>query len=274
MRRRPFLSLTGTLLAGAGGCLTTRSTTSTPPTNDDDLPPDDNPRDGYPPGFGDPPTARVIDPASFQRTRVNPRLYENIGNLVEVPLAPIDITYYWYRRREARFIDARSTAAFDRSHIYGAVSSPAPDGTDNDPAAEWPKTDRIVCYCGCPHHVSSIRAAVLLEAGYEDVYVIDEGFWEWDSRNYPMAGAEITHRPRLRVIDGVVDPAFAGQTALAYHEPSGQLEAARVGDDGTYRLELRFYDVFESSPIVIETPEYRVEGSLAEFTSTVVRGPV
>lgn len=33
---------------------------------------------------------------------------------------------------------------------------------------DWPKDDRIVCYCGCPHHLSSIRGSQLIDdGGYE-----------------------------------------------------------------------------------------------------------
>lgn len=81
--------------------------------------------------------------------------------------------------------------------------STAPDGLEtNDPITEWPKADRIVCYCACPNHMSSLRAASLRSQGYQEVYALKEGHLEWQEREYPMAGDEITSRSAVRVING------------------------------------------------------------------------
>ena len=94
-------------------------------------------------------------------------------------------------------------------HIFDAVLSPAPSGGTSDLVAEWPKDDRIVCYRGCPRYLSSIRASNLMA----NVYVIDEGFWEWHERDYPMADTEIISRPAKRVIRGRTAATFASETA-------------------------------------------------------------
>ena len=150
----------------------------------------------------------------------------------------------------------------------GAGQAVATD-TD-DPIDDWPLTDRIVCYCGCPHHLSSLRAASLIGEGYEDVYVIDEGFWEWYDRDYPMAGSQIDVRPSLRVVTGVADARFAGETVWIRHPPSGQTEAGPIAPDGSYRLELRFADVADDSVLVVETPGYSVSAPLSELARGVV----
>lgn len=281
MNRRSVLKLGGVGLAGLAGCTASPqrgtpvvestptaepTSTRTPiagPSHDDDLPSDENPNDGYPPQFGETPPERDIDTPSFDSIR---------RDGVDVPLAPIDVTFYWYARGEARFADARSYGAFERSHVFGAVSSPEPDGGDDDPVDDWPVEDRIVCYCGCPYHLSSIRAANLLENGYEEVYVIDDGFWEWTDREYPIAGADVESRPSLRVIEGVANADFAGETAWARHHPSEQREATAIGDDGSYRLDLRFADVTPDSRIAVETPGYSVTAPLSELTEGIVDG--
>lgn len=80
--------------------------------------------------------------------------------------------------------------------------STAPDGLEtNDPITEWPKTDRIVCYCACPNHLSSLRAASLRSQGYQEVYALKEGYLEWQEQKYPMAGDEITSRSAVHVIN-------------------------------------------------------------------------
>ena len=252
--RRVFLAGSAALL---GGCLGGSSPTAPKLTNE---------TDGYPSAFEERPAGRSIDTGSFPRLTVEG---------TPVPLAPIEAAHYWYRRREARFVDARGKQSYAQSHVLGAVLSPAPDGGNADPVAAWPKADRIVCYCGCPHHLSSIRAAHLLRDGYEDVYVIDEGFWEWHDRGYPMAGEEITARPAVREIAGRTHPRYAGETVWARHEPSGQREAAPIDRTGRYRLRLRFADVTLESTILVETPAYRVRAPLRDLTEgPITRGKV
>ena len=270
MNRRAALRLAGATMAGLAGCIGLQDgSTVTPPDETvvgprqgDDLPADDTPGDGYPPSFETTPAERQIDASSFDTKTVD-------GH--DVPLAPFQAVYYWYARGEARFADARGSTSYGNSHIYGAVLSPAPDGRENDPVIDWPKGDRIVCYCGCPHHLSSMRAASLMDDGYEEVYVIDEGFWDgWYNRGYPIAGSEVQSRPAVWVIDGVADLTYAGATAWARHGPTGQREATDIGPDGRFQLELRFADVTGDSVVEIETPGYRVEAPLDELTGTVV----
>ena len=250
-RRRSFLAGSAALL---GGCLGGPSSSGREITEE---------TDGYPPQFESQPDERSVDTSSFARTTVEG---------TAVPLAPIDVVHYWYRRREARVADARGASSYERSHVLGAVLSPAPDGGDSDPVEPWPKEDRIVCYCGCPHHLSSLRAASLIESGYEEVYVIDEGFWEWHDRGYPMAGEEITAQPAVHRIDGQTAPRYAGETVWARHEPSGQREAAPVGADGRYHLEIRFADVTPQSTVLLETPAYRVRAPLRDLADGTITG--
>jgi rhodanese-related sulfurtransferase len=269
MNRRTFLTGIGTgTLTGIAGCLGT-STGGDPslgstvgPTNDDDFPPDDSPRDGYPPAFGQTPEQRSIDTASF-------KTIDRDG--ITVPLVPTDVAYYWYTRGEARFAGTRGSTSYDRSHIYGAVLSTAPDGLEtNDPIAAWPKTDRIVCYYACPNHMLSLRAASLLSDGYKEAYAIEEGYTEWQVREYPMAGENVKSRPNVRVIEGKSDSRYAGNTVWARHEPTGQRKATAIANDGSYRLELRFTAVTDESIIVVQTPNYRVETALGDLTNEIV----
>lgn len=288
MQRRQLLGLAGGLAAtGLAGCLGGGSTSTPTPTsrppfepvsggprNGDDLPADDTPRDGLPPEFDTAPPERHVDPDRFPTMTVDPESFSgNDADGVVVPLIPIDAAFYWYWSREARFADARGPGAWENSRIFGAVSSPAPAGGEGeDPVADWPTDANIVCYCGCPHHLSGLRAATLIENGYEHVYAIDEGFWEWQDRRYPLAGEDVANRPALRVIDGLADPDHAGATAWARHRPTSQVEAGPIGADGRYRLELRFADVSPASRVTVETPGYTVTAPLRELTARTVTG--
>lgn len=189
-----------------------------------------------------------------------------------VPLVPVDDAHEWYQDESARFVDARGPTQYQNGHVTGAVLSPAPDGSgSDDPVASWSKEQRIVCYCGCPHHLSSLRAASLLSDGYQDVLAIDEGYFEWRDRDYPVVGAS-GPMPDQYTISGETDPAEDAY-AWAWHDPTGQREAAPIDGEGNYELHLRFEDVDEESTIRVKTPAYEIEEPLGDLVEGTVTGP-
>ncbi|WP_435099327.1 rhodanese-like domain-containing protein [Halarchaeum sp. P4] len=278
MDRRDFIAALGAsglgALSGCGGLPGNRVMSDDPPegcgvpdsfgANRGSLPADETPTDGIPPAVSETPPSRDVDPTSFDTYTANG---------TEVPLVPVEVARYWWLRGAARFADARDPALYDRSHVYGAVLSPAPgipyDGCD--PATYWPDGDRIICYCGCPHHLSSLRAAALIEEGFEKVYAIDEGFWEWHRRGFPVAGERPEWAPtREFIVKGTTDPKYANQTAWIRVPAENQSEATKIGPDGNFTLEPKFSGVSPATPVVIETPEYTVNTTLQNATSGVV----
>jgi rhodanese-related sulfurtransferase len=248
---------------------TTETTSSSPdgsdsiagPKHGDDLPEDESPLDGYPPEFDTRPEERRIDTDSFDTI--------SVGDF-EIPLVPVDVAYYWYARGEARFVDSRSESEYQVSHVFGSVLSPAGDHSEPDPVYDWPKDDRVVTYCDCPHHLASMRAGDLLNRGWENVYAIDEGFGEWRERNYPLAGSDTDRVPTVWTIEGTTDELYGGQTAWARHLDSDQKEGTEISSDGSYELHVKFVDVTANSEIRIETPAYSVTGTLGEFANGFV----
>lgn len=81
-------------------------------------------------------------------------------------------------------LDARPPSDYVHSHITGAVSVPfylAETYLDQlDPS--W----TFVSYCGCPHSISGQLLDLLKEQGYPKVWVLDEGFFVWEDRGYPV----------------------------------------------------------------------------------------
>mgnify|MGYP000017654837 FL=1 len=188
-----------------------------------------------------------------------------------VPLAPIADVHDWYESDRARFADARSQAAYVQSHIEGAVWSPARYGQEqDDPVADWDADTLVVTYCGCPHHLSSMRAAALVDAGYENVGALDDGFWAWQDEGYPVAGGRPDYEPPLRVVEGRTDPSFAGELAWARHDDTGQREVTPIADDGSYALNVRFADVTDDDPVRITTPAYELSAPVAELAAGLV----
>ncbi len=267
--RRRFLGGVGAAgLIALGGCLGTQQSGSNPIDHPGTLdtefhtnvavPADETVTDGFPPAYHE---GEPADPSA--------RLSTIQTNGESVTLAPIGLAYDWHRTSAARFVDARGVDQYKRAHIYGAVSSPAVQNSQGGGIEDWPAADRIVCYCGCPHHLSSIRAAGLQKAGFTDVYVIDEGFGQWQSRDYPMRGTTF-ESPQARILTGRVPARHAGAYVWAIDPDSGQREATRIGTDGRYSLELRFGDVDDETPIRVTTPT----GSVTDTLAALERGTV
>jgi len=91
---------------------------------------------------------------------------------------------------QARFvlIDARPSVDYNLRHITGAYSVPfyeADEHMNRFPLNEW-----YVTYCACPHSESGIVAQALLDSGQVTVGIIDEGYLEWEAREYPTTEGE------------------------------------------------------------------------------------
>jgi rhodanese-related sulfurtransferase len=229
-----------------------------------EFPPDEDPADGLPPEFSNPPADPGVDPSTFETLEVNGET---------IPLVPVDVAAAWYARREARVADARGLPQYTSAHIYGAVLSTAQEGSTGGGIPDWPTDERIVTYCGCPHHLSSIRAAGLRKAGYADVFAIDEGFVgqpdAWAAKGYPMAGTEFRTDEQSALsewqVTGAVDARFAGEYVWAAADR--QYEAGPIAADGSFALTLRFADVTEATPIEVRTPAATVTRSLGELAA-------
>lgn len=233
-------------------------------TTNGDYPSDGDPADGYPPAFPDPPAAPDVDEDALETISVNDE---------SVRLLPIETARAWYLRSDARFVDARGERQYTRSHLYGSVLSPAQQGSIGGGIPEWGTDERIVTYCGCPHHLSSVRAAGLQKAGYENVYVIDEGFIEWSDQEYPMAGTAFGDETASSLseweLTGEVAADHAG--AYAWATADRQYEAAPIGDGGTFSIHLRFADVGAGTPIEVSTPAFTRTAPLGELAEGTIR---
>jgi rhodanese-related sulfurtransferase len=89
----------------------------------------------------------------------------------------------------AIFIDARSGVDFNEGHIRGAMSMPV---GEFDARVETifefiPPEQPIITYCsGRTCEDSHQLAQMLADLGYEDVYVMIDGFPDWQAKGYPI----------------------------------------------------------------------------------------
>lgn len=193
----------------------------------------------------------------------------NTVNGIDVPLAPVKDVYEWYEDDEARIVDSRGRAQYEALRIADAVFSPAPNGTANDPVEEWSTDTQIVTYCRCPHHLSSQRAAALIDAGYEDTYAIDEGLDGWVNNEYPIAGSNVQAQRQRYEISGTTDSRYADQMVSLEQVTEDRRELAPIEDDGSYTLQL-YYAGSTDSRFKVKAPDYTTEGTLEELTSETV----
>lgn len=140
--------------------------------------------------------------------------------------------------------DVRGQISYDESHIKGSLSKPIPI----TPALMMgiPKEAKIVTYCGCPHHLSSIAAEQITGMGYKDVHVLDEGFWYWKDHKYPL---EETKGAKSKVsqltVSGVLmkdGQPVVGKDIYLKHMKTGQLEATKTDDKGAYKMTSHIYN--------------------------------
>ncbi|RMF16282.1 MAG: rhodanese-like domain-containing protein [Candidatus Dadabacteria bacterium] len=159
----------------------------------------------------------------------------------DVQYISVDFAKAFSERGGALFIDVRGDHVFDMEHIRGAVSMPLQDIL-NGRLPDVPKDTLIIAYCGCPHSMSSAAAEYLQKRGFTNVYVLDEGFYEWKERGYPVEGRADADQQLQRMSIVGQAPGLAPGTPVYASEPrTGQLEASEIRDDGTYEMHLPFY---------------------------------
>ena len=191
-----------------------------------------------------------------------------------VPLVPTADAHVWFEEETARFVDARSREEYDHVRIDGAVHSPAADGLpEDDPTETWPADERVVTYCVCPHSLAGRRAASLLDDDFAAVYALDEGLQEWIDRGNPTEGEGAGASLPTHVVRGRTASTHAGGDVWVREPRTGQRELGSVSADGTFELTLRFVNVTDETRLVLETPGYELEATLAELTSGVVTSP-
>lgn len=174
MRRRAYLASAVSALTFSSGCLAgSNEITMNPADPDHTLT-----STGLAPDPIEVPD-REIDESRFEE-------YTTEG--ITVKMVPLDVAVYWYNTRKARYIDTRTTEQYEEVRIEGAAHSPAPEGKSDDPVDEFDKQDRIVTYCTCPHTLAGLRAARLLDDGYEGVYGLNPGFEPWVENDHQIAG--------------------------------------------------------------------------------------
>ena len=176
MRRRQYLATAAGAITVTAGCT---SSSASQTITADPVDPDPNLTEaGLAPDPIDLPD-RNVDESQFTD-------YNSEGTVIQQ--VPLDVAYYWYHTRKARFVDARTAERYDITHVKGAINSPASGGDGGESLADVGDHERIVTYCTCPHYLSGLRAASRQNNGNAGAYALITGLRPWIDEGYPIAG--------------------------------------------------------------------------------------
>lgn len=156
--------------------------------------------------------------------------------------------------KKAVFVDVRSRPEYNAEHIQGALSYPYQliKMTEKYP---FEKKQKLILYCGCPHHLSGLSADILKMRGYQDVHVIDEGYFGWKAQGFPVmvnpqAPEKISMNVEGKVMLGKLPAVY--RDIFLLHPESGQLEATRTDAQGNFRMALHFGGVTPDDKVVFQ----------------------
>lgn len=132
-----------------------------------------------PPPPGDVPYPGTVGPIILNPTGPDP------GFVVGRRFTPADEVNAALARGAAMgFIDARAPSDYVAGHVAGATNVPFYEVAlyrESLPRDQW-----LVAYCACPHAESGVVADDLLSHGFTKVTILDEGFFVWRDRGYPV----------------------------------------------------------------------------------------
>lgn len=162
--------------------------------------------------------------------------------------------YELMKTKEPLFVDVRSRTEFNAEHIEGAISFPFTVIRDTD-KYPFKKERKLILYCGCPHHLSGMSAEVLKGKGYQNIHVIDEGYWGWKALKLPVyvnpnAPKRMSMNVEGSVAQGNAPLAFADVFLL--QPESGQLEATRTDAQGGFRMTLHFSGLKPQDRVILQ----------------------
>lgn len=193
-------------------------------------------------------TAMLVLPVQAQAPYRNPQQQHQVQGInPKILIKAKDALKQMQSKTPPIVIDVRSRYEYDQEHIKGAISYPYENIRMNNKFT-FAKNKTLICYCGCPHHLSGLSAEILINHGYKNVKVIDEGFWVWKQLKYPVAvGKSGPARKTSMEIRGQIHTAqgapVSGRDIFLRHQASGQLEATRTNAQGKFVMHLHFSGV-------------------------------
>jgi rhodanese-related sulfurtransferase len=109
----------------------------------------------------------------------------------DIPAVSLEDAVVKFLSDEALFLDARSTADYQRGHIKGAVNLPVRDGSFGQRLQEFSgRVDHqreLIVYCdGTDSPLSPQLASILRGLGFRNVKILLNGWNEWFTAGMPF----------------------------------------------------------------------------------------
>lgn len=162
---------------------------------------------------------------------------------------PSDAVYRMTKVLPIHFLDVRGTSAYSEEHIKGALDAPLMM-LRRGKIPDLDKKATVVTYCGCPHAMAEDAAGILVAAGFSNVIVLDDGFYAWKDRGYPIEKAKVPKKFRKMKFEGKVgDLSLAGKKIEVVEPVSDQREIATIGTDGHFALHMPFYGEIKNQQV-------------------------
>ncbi|MFC1557944.1 rhodanese-like domain-containing protein [candidate division KSB1 bacterium] len=96
---------------------------------------------------------------------------------------------YYYGKSAALFLDSRNYGMYEKGHIKGALSIPYFDFEKyfKKISSKISKNGHLIIYCGGEKCNSSQKlAATLMDKGYNNVMIFQDGWNQWKLSNLPI----------------------------------------------------------------------------------------
>lgn len=180
------------------------------------------------------------------------------------PFISADLAKVLYDRKQAVFVDVRGKTAFEAEHIQGAMLFPLV----NLQEGKLPPLSRdtaMILYCGCPHGLSEEAGRILKSHGYTTVYILDEGFYGWKEKGYPVRSnpKKLQGFKEWRLY-GYASGVSAGTKVFVTHLPTGETESFFIGEKGRFETYFPLYGAKEKDPLEFRIGQKKVVKSLTE----------
>ncbi len=128
------------------------------------------------------PTASAPAAAAPQKPQFD---FSNLGKGTDKIFVPVDeVKKAFDQNADMVIVDARPPSDYNMGHIKGAVNAPYFEVDKH--LSKLPKDKWIITYCACPHAEAEQAARELLKNGYTKVKAIDEGYFAWVDKGWPV----------------------------------------------------------------------------------------
>lgn len=154
---------------------------------------------------------------------------------------PSDAVYRMMEFTKIQFIDVRGHSSYKAEHIKGALDLSLMS-LRRGQYPEVPTSTTIITYCGCPHAMAEEAAEIIVRRGFSEVAVLDDGFYAWKDKGYPISSGPAAKSLQKYNYEGrIMIPELYGTRIQLHEDSTGQHEQGWIDKEGRFELHMPFY---------------------------------